>query len=415
MRSSASSRYDADVGIVGAGVAGLAAALQLQARGRRFVVLEASHRIGGRAYTEMLAAGIPFDLGAHWIHSDALNPFTAIARAHGALLEEDAEDYTIARYFEDGAWLTERAAAELGDYIARQYAKVSAAASDGDTSSVFDVIDNADRWAPYFYLFFGQNFTCDVDMASVQDVAGYDTAGIDLAVASGFGNLVARFGAAVPVALNSAVQEIDWSGPGVRLHTSKGALHVGKVIVTVSTGVLAAQQIRFTPRLPEQVLAAINGLPMGSCTRIGMTFDTPLLSDLPDDFTIRIADEEPLHFRNRPCGYNCVEITTGGRLAEWMERSGEQAALDYVATRLKHLLGNDVRVAATRHIVSAWDGDAWTRGAYSYARPGASQQRLQLAQAIDGKIIFAGEAVSARHFATVHGAYFSALDAAAII
>ena len=31
-------------------------------------VIEASHRIGGRAYTEDLAPGVPFDLGCHWLH-----------------------------------------------------------------------------------------------------------------------------------------------------------------------------------------------------------------------------------------------------------------------------------------------------------------------------------------------------------
>lgn len=415
MSSSASGHFDADVGIIGAGVAGLTAAKQLQAMGRSCVLLEASHRIGGRAYTESLAPGIPFDLGAHWIHSDRLNPFTAIANKHGALLQQDAEDYTAASYFEDGAWLPDSAAGELGEFCARQYAKVRAAAGANDTRSVFDVIDNDHRWAPYFYLFFGQNYTCDVDMASVQDVANYDVAGMDLAVASGFGNLVASYGADVPVSLNTAVQAIDWSGRGVRLQTTKGIVSVGKLIITVSTGVLATQQIRFMPHLPEQTLAAIHGLPMGSCTRVGITFDEPLLRDLPDAFTIRTADDEPLHFRNRPCGYDCVEITTGGRLAEWMEKSGQQATLDYIVARLQALLGNGVGVPRARHIVSAWDSDPWTKGAYSYARPGAARQRSCLASPLDEKLYFAGEAVAVRHFATVHGAYFSALEVVSII
>ncbi len=60
---------DTDVAIVGAGAAGLAAARTLTDLGVPFVLLEAAHRIGGRAYTEEVAPGAPFDLGCHWMHS----------------------------------------------------------------------------------------------------------------------------------------------------------------------------------------------------------------------------------------------------------------------------------------------------------------------------------------------------------
>ena len=72
---------DVEVAIIGAGAAGLGAARKLMQDGRSFVVLEASHRIGGRAYTEMLEPGIPFDLGAHWIHSASVNPLIAIRQS----------------------------------------------------------------------------------------------------------------------------------------------------------------------------------------------------------------------------------------------------------------------------------------------------------------------------------------------
>jgi len=45
--------------IVGAGAAGLTAAKELQRLEQDFLLLEASHRIGGRAYTEDLAPGMP--------------------------------------------------------------------------------------------------------------------------------------------------------------------------------------------------------------------------------------------------------------------------------------------------------------------------------------------------------------------
>ena len=50
--------------MVGSGAAGLAAAKELQRIELGFLLLEASNRLGGRAYTEELIPDLPFDLGA---------------------------------------------------------------------------------------------------------------------------------------------------------------------------------------------------------------------------------------------------------------------------------------------------------------------------------------------------------------
>jgi monoamine oxidase len=72
-----------DLAIIGAGAAGLAAMRTARELGLDAVMLEASHRIGGRGYTEEIAPGIGFDLGCHWMHSASLNPFPAIADRFG--------------------------------------------------------------------------------------------------------------------------------------------------------------------------------------------------------------------------------------------------------------------------------------------------------------------------------------------
>ena len=58
---------DADVCIVGAGYAGLTAALRLVQAGRSVVVLEARDRVGGRVWTDRLADGTPIDRGGAWL------------------------------------------------------------------------------------------------------------------------------------------------------------------------------------------------------------------------------------------------------------------------------------------------------------------------------------------------------------
>ena len=58
---------ETDVAIIGAGAAGIAAARKVAAAGRRFTLIEASDRVGGRCVTDTRTFGVPFDRGAHWV------------------------------------------------------------------------------------------------------------------------------------------------------------------------------------------------------------------------------------------------------------------------------------------------------------------------------------------------------------
>ena len=79
---------DVDVVVIGAGLAGLGAATALRDAGRSALVLEASDRIGGRAWTTHPAelGGVWFDMGAVWLHNAETNPLVPIAAAAGETL-----------------------------------------------------------------------------------------------------------------------------------------------------------------------------------------------------------------------------------------------------------------------------------------------------------------------------------------
>src|SRR5260221_797831 len=77
-----------EVAIIGAGAAGLAAGRRVVERGRRVLAMEARDRVGGRAWTVPARLGRPVDLGCEWLHSADRNPWTAIARATGAAIDE---------------------------------------------------------------------------------------------------------------------------------------------------------------------------------------------------------------------------------------------------------------------------------------------------------------------------------------
>ena len=86
-----------DIVIIGAGAAGLAAARRLQDKGASFRLLEAKPQIGGRVVTDSVTLGAPVDLGAHWLHSPALNPLTPLVDRYLFHVKQGAEDFRVAR------------------------------------------------------------------------------------------------------------------------------------------------------------------------------------------------------------------------------------------------------------------------------------------------------------------------------
>ena len=84
------------------------------------------------------------------------------------------------------------------------------------------------------------------------------------------------------------------------------------------------------------------------------------------------------------------------------------AAADEIAS----VCGNDIRRRLKPLAVSTWSTDPFARGAYSHALVGHAPSRATLAAPVDGRIFFAGEAVSKHDYSTAHGALRSGIDAA---
>ncbi|MGI9372769.1 MAG: FAD-dependent oxidoreductase, partial [Hyphomicrobiales bacterium] len=98
------SAHDFDVVVVGAGAAGIAATRALKSAGLAVVCVEASNRVGGRTHTDTKIFGVPFDMGAHWMHTEHVNALKAPGLALGLDLYA-APDNAITFGLEDGAVL----------------------------------------------------------------------------------------------------------------------------------------------------------------------------------------------------------------------------------------------------------------------------------------------------------------------
>ena len=404
------SMTDTDVAIVGAGAAGLAAAKTLSELGVPFVLLEASHRIGGRAYTEEVAPGQIFDLGCHWMHSASRNPFVAIADAHGF----DYDKLWSNRHmFIDGAWASEAEEAECDAFLAEAAARITCAADAGPDRAAAEVTERESRWTPLHDYNFTLWTSFDVDQVSIVDLEAFIDTDEDWPLKQGYGALIARHAAGVPVTLNTQVTAIDWSGKALRLATPKGEIRAKKAIVTVSTGILAGGHIRFDPALPDWKQEAIAALPLGDHNRICLIYDRNVFgADAPEGAAVLDDGTEPMSFSIRPFGYDYVVGLTGGRFAGWLERAGTTASVDLAKENLRKAFGADIVKHVIGHNVTAWRGDPWVRGAYSAALPGQTPQRVRLAEPLDGRLFFAGEATSIESYSTAHGAHLTGIEAA---
>ncbi len=402
-----------DLVIVGAGAAGLAAARTAMDRGLDVRVLEASHRIGGRAYSEDILPGVAFDLGCHWLHSASINPLVDIAGRLGVEYQRTAS--WTPRVHLGSRWAND---AEYADFLSFWEAcnqSVDACRAARHDVAVADVIERNRPWTAWFDYWTSLMTSSDSDRVSAGDMASYRDTGENWPVVGGYGNLVHRLGAGLPVTLNAAVERIRLTPSGVRVDSAAGRLEARTVLVTVSTGILGSEHIVFDPPLPDDKRQAIAAVPLGNHNRIAIVFDGNPFGVDPSTSVIDLEGDVPMLLHLRPYGHAYVVGVTGGRFADWLERAGTRAAREHLLDRLVRIFGAAVVQAARGGIVTAWGSDPWTLGAYSTCLPGQAGQRTVLARPVDDRLYFAGEATSSDAFATCHGAYRTGVDTATLI
>ena len=412
---------DDGVAIIGAGVAGLAAARRLRRDGIPVTLLEASGRIGGRAFTENPAAlgFAAFDHGASWLHAAQRNPLVPLADPSQDILVNSDDARTELLFIEGRrADVAEKATYEAA-WDRLEEAVAPALAADGPDRSLADAMASMrdDPWAATVARWEGAIIAAaDDDALSVRDWHQNRLDGPNLTVRGGLGAFVARR-LATDVELATPVTAVAWDGAhGVRIENARGTVHAAACIVTASTGVLASGAIRFTPALPQPVQAAIAGLPMGLLSKIalravgqdrcGVVANTGLVQRMS-------ANGPSIAFIAWPRGLDHVVGFVGGRAA-WSVASDPATAEALARSELRAMLGGAAQFADGA-VVTGWGNDPFTLGSYAYAPPGQAGMRRQLEAAFPAeRLLFAGEACRTVGLAgTVGGAFLSGELAAA--
>ena len=399
-----------DVVIIGAGTSGLSAAKALINKGYSVVVIEAESDVGGRCITDHSLFDIPFDLGGSWLHSAAINPLARLAEQKRVSLHK--KEWNWSWVHSNGANLTPQQVEEYSQYIELMWEttyKVGAKKTDQPVENSLPSF----QWTDIAKNQIAPMLAADPDVTSAADVYQFANAPGDWLVEGGLGTFVKDIHSDVEVVVNCPATKIDYSGHGVIVETPLGSIDAKYAVITVSTGVLATDQIEFEPELPDTKLEAIHLLPTGLLNKIGLEFEPAWKGahqGQTADYLVGDSDFCTIEF-----GFYDSNLAVGfvaGRFAEELEQAGPDAATSFCLDGLKAIFGNDVTKYIRKTTETAWKSNTYTHGSYSYALPSGFGARATLAETLNDRLFFAGEATMSNTQATVHGAYLSGIEVA---
>jgi len=410
-----------DVIVVGAGAAGLTVARDLTAAGRRVLVLEARHRLGGRIWTQQTPDG-PIELGAEFVHG-AFEEILGVARgARLALRELDRSEES-----------QQQAASPRHEAFSAIDALLAHASKTTD-ESVQGLVERVDLDARAklraLMLIEGYHAAdpAKFGVLSLLDATAADEqpgAEHQFRFVHGYGGFIdALFERSVPelctMQLEAVVTSIAWKRKHAVVRLATGVeLVAPQVVITVPLGVLKAGALAFSPPLPDKE-AALARLEMGATARISLQLRDgawPGREAFSADGSLFTGQLPfPIWWISHPAPRPVV-TGWGGRGGALALTALGEAELATVAVReLGAALG--VEVSRLREsVVGAfhhdWLRDPFSRGAYSYPGVGGRHAGAELGTPVESTLFFAGEATqSDGRNATVHGAVASGQRAA---
>ncbi|XVE83649.1 hypothetical protein DITRI_Ditri16bG0103400 [Diplodiscus trichospermus] len=423
--------------VIGAGMAGIAAAHALHEASFQVMVLESRDRVGGRVHTNY-SFGFPVDLGASWLHGVSKeNPLAPLISRLGlplyrtsgdnsVLYDHDLESYAL--FDMDGHQVQQELVTKVGEAfecILKETDKVRQEHSEDMSISraiaiVFErrpelrLEGVAHKVLQWYVCRMEGWFAADADTISLKswDQEELLPGGHGLMV-RGYLPVINTLAKGLDIRLNHRVTNIVRRYNGVKVTVEDGTTFVADaVIVAVPLGVLKAKSIKFEPMLPEWKEAAIDDLGVGIENKIVLHFDKVFWPNV--EFLGVVADTtyDCSYFLNlhKATGHPVLVYMPAGQLAKDIEKMSDEAAADFAFMQLRRILPE--ASAPIQYLVSRWGTDINTLGSYSYDAVGKPHDLYEKIRIPVDNLFFAGEATSMSYPGSIHGAFSTGLMAA---
>lgn len=412
--------------VIGAGMAGLAAARTLVEAGYAVTVIEGRERIGGRVWTSRHWTDAPLDLGASWIHGTKGNPMTALADTISAKRVATSYDASIL-YDTSGQPATEAQEAAVEAWQETLDEATAIAQRQSQDLSLQAAVEQVVDWAALskrerqeLQLFLNSTIEQEYAGATTEVSAKYFEsdeafAGQDVLFPNGYGVLPASLAKGLTLHLNQRVTHIAYDRNGVTVTTDRDTFTADRAVVTVPLGVLKQNVIRFTPLLPAAKVAAIESLGMGLLNKLYLRFSTPFWPtnyDWLNYLALEKGQWSEWLSLYRPTQKPILLGFTAATFGRTIEKWSDEKIVNSAMTTLHTIFGRQIP-APTAWQITRWASDPFAYGSYSFYKVGSTpDSRATLAAPVAGRLFFAGEATAEDYPGTVHGAYLSGLRAA---
>lgn len=402
--------------VIGAGLAGLGAATELQRQGIPVKILEARNEIGGRTRSPN-SLGMPLDIGASWLHGSDDHPLRKLAEQ--LQLDLAATDYDNSKlYLANGALASgdrqhNKFIRAVWQALAEAEPELSVEQASAPVTQRFANKIPQHIQQQLLSSIFEEEFAASRSHLSVGAVSeGLELNGDDLLIKQGYSAIVQNLAQGLDIATSQRVVSIDYSETPVTINTNSDSFAAQQVILTVPLGVLKAGSIEFQPSLPSAKQAAINSLGSGDLNKLYLKFPHVFWDQKLD--LINYADESAGRWL---AWYDFSELTgepvllgfNAAEQARAIESLSDQQLVAEAMQVLRTIYGPQIP-SPSGVIVTRWHSDPLARGAYSYLAVGAApEMREQLAAPLAKRLYFAGEATSSNFPATTQGAYLSGI------
>ncbi len=403
---------EADVVIIGAGAAGIAAARKLAEAGRTYLLLEATGRVGGRARTDTALFGVPFDLGAQRLFLPGAAAFADLARGQGFDIPAVP---TAARLYIAGREAND---VEYEDFVGtarRAQRAIIAAGDSGRDLAAARVLPDLGAFSASAHFVTGP-FFCgkDLEEVSTVDYSRAEEREGALTCRQGLGAALTKLAAPLAVTLDTAAREISLRGRLIQVETNRGTVRGQVAIVAVPPSVIAAGKLRFQPGLVQRYGAGLSRITLGAYDHIAFTLPGNPLGLGADELVQFKADGERAYaLIARLGGSDVHSLEVGGRLARDLADAPPAAARAFLVEALTREFGAGAARGIGEVHATRWTKEPFALGAMSCALPGAGSFRRALSEVISGRLLLAGEHTHETLWGTLPGAWASGERAAA--